>query len=62
MSSSSFFRCVTLLAVCAASSAAMANVRLPRIFSNHMLLQRGLEAPVWGWAEAGEEVSVVSFR
>jgi sialate O-acetylesterase len=58
MSRSSFFRCVTLLAVCAASSAAMANVRLPRIFSNHMLLQRGLEAPVWGWAEAGEEVSV----
>ena len=23
-----------------------------------MLLQRRLEAPVWGWAEAGEEVSV----
>ncbi len=58
MSSSSFSRCVTLLAVCAASSVASADVRLPKIFSNHMLLQRGLKAPVWGWADAGEEVSV----
>jgi sialate O-acetylesterase len=37
---------------------ASANVRLPKIFSDHMLLQRGLEAPVWGWADAGEDVSV----
>jgi sialate O-acetylesterase len=58
MSRSCFVRYVALLAVCAASSTASANVRLPKIFSNHMLLQRGLEAPVWGWADAGEEVSV----
>jgi hypothetical protein len=58
MSGSFLFRCVTLLAVCAASSVASANVRLPKIFSDHMLLQRGLEAPVWGWADAGEDVSV----
>jgi sialate O-acetylesterase len=51
-------RCAVALAVCALTSAASANVRLPKIFSNHMLLQRGLEAPVWGWADAGEEVSV----
>ena len=49
---------VALLAACVASSVASANVRLPKIFSNHMLLQRGLEAPVWGWADAGEEVTV----
>ena len=49
---------VALLAACVASSVASANVRLPKIFSSHMLLQRGLEAPVWGWADAGEEVTV----
>ena len=55
----SLFTCsVAALAVCALTSAGSADVRLPEIFSNHMLLQRGLEAPVWGWADAGEEVSV----
>ena len=58
MSKSLVVRCVALLAVCAAGSAAYANVRLPRIFNNHMLLQRGLDVPVWGWADAGEEVTV----
>ena len=55
----SLFTCsVAALEVCALTSAGSADVRLPEIFSNHMLLQRGLEAPVWGWADAGEEVSV----
>jgi sialate O-acetylesterase len=35
-----------------------ADVSLPTIFSEHMVLQRDQTAPVWGWAEAGEEVSV----
>ena len=35
-----------------------AEVRLPAVFGDHMVLQRGLAAPVWGWADAGEEVSV----
>lgn len=35
-----------------------ADVKLPAIFSDHMVIQRGVEAPVWGWAEAGEKVSV----
>lgn len=51
-------RCIFALAACALTSAASADVRLPKIFNNHMLLQRGLEAPVWGWADAGEDVSV----
>lgn len=37
---------------------ARADVRLPRIFSDHMVLQRDQEIPLWGWAEPGEEVSV----
>jgi sialate O-acetylesterase len=37
---------------------ANADVRLPAIFSDHMVLQRELAVPVWGWAEPGEVVTV----
>ena len=39
-------------------SLARADVVLPSIISNGMVLQRGVPAPVWGWADAGEEVTV----
>lgn len=42
----------------AAAIPANADVRLPVIFSEHMVLQRDTIVPVWGWADAGEEVSV----
>ncbi|QDT28467.1 hypothetical protein Enr10x_38110 [Gimesia panareensis] len=35
-----------------------ADVRLPHIFGDHMVLQRGQEIPVWGWADAGEKITV----
>jgi sialate O-acetylesterase len=35
-----------------------ADVRLPAIFSEHMVLQRDANVPVWGWADAGEKVTV----
>jgi sialate O-acetylesterase len=38
-----------------------ADVRLPGLFSEHMVLQQGLRAPVWGWADPGEPVTV-TFR
>jgi sialate O-acetylesterase len=37
---------------------AAAAVRLPAIFSDHMVLQQEATVPVWGWADAGEEVTV----
>jgi sialate O-acetylesterase len=37
---------------------ARADVRLPAIFSDHMVLQRYRKARIWGWADAGEEVTV----
>jgi sialate O-acetylesterase len=37
---------------------AVADVRLPRIFGDHMVLQRGIKLPVWGWAEAGEKLAL----
>ena len=42
----------------AAAMPAVADVRLPKIFSDNMMLQRDLPVRVWGWAEAGEAVSV----
>ena len=37
-----------------------AAVRLPGIFGNHLVVQRGQPVPVWGWANPGETV-VVEF-
>lgn len=41
-----------------APAATLADVRLPKIFSDHMVLLQGSEIPVWGWAGPGEEVTV----
>jgi len=41
-----------------AALAVQADVRLPTVFSDHMVLQRSNVAPVWGWAEPGEKVTV----
>ena len=38
--------------------AASAAVKLPAIFTDNMVLQRGQAVPVWGWADQGEEVTV----
>ncbi len=35
-----------------------AEVKLPRIFSSNMVLQQGIEIPVWGWADKGEQITV----
>jgi len=35
-----------------------AEVRLPRILDSRMVLQRNSEVKIWGWADAGETVSV----
>jgi sialate O-acetylesterase len=36
-----------------------ADVRLPAIFTDHAVLQREMPAPVWGWADPSEEVTVM---
>ncbi len=40
------------------SAALRADVSTPAIFGDHMVLQRDLANPVWGWADPGEKVSV----
>ncbi|MFT5127122.1 MAG: sialate O-acetylesterase [Rhodothermales bacterium] len=46
------------LALLLASASALANVSLPGFFGSHMVLQRDTPMPFWGWAAAGESVSV----
>ncbi len=38
--------------------AANADVKPAAIFTSHMVLQRDADVPVWGWANAGESVTV----
>ena len=41
-----------------AASAAQADVKLPSIFGDHMVLQQEAKLPVWGTADSGEKVTV----
>ena len=47
-----------LFAAILTAATAHAAVKLPAIFSEHMVLQQDAGVPVWGWADAGEEVTV----
>jgi sialate O-acetylesterase len=47
-----------LLSIVVASSSLQADVRLPSIFSDHMVLQQNAKIPVWGWADAAEQITV----
>jgi len=35
-----------------------ADVTVPKAFGSNMVMQRDIALPVWGWAEAGEKVTV----
>ena len=47
-----------LLAIVALSHVLNAEVRLPRFFSDHMILQQQTHAAIWGWADAGESIVI----
>ena len=47
-----WFACILL------SASVSAELRLPSIFGDHMVLQRDIELRVWGWDNPGQEVSV----
>jgi sialate O-acetylesterase len=46
------------VAVTMASRTTRADVKLPSVFSTHMVLQRDSNVPIWGWAEPGATVNV----
>lgn len=35
-----------------------AEIKLPKVFADHMVLQRGQNVALWGWAEPGESVQI----
>lgn len=43
---------------CYASFAASAQIRLPAIIADSMVLQQRSDDPIWGWASPGEEIAV----
>ena len=46
------------MAVWAVSASVVPAVEMPSLFGSHMVLQRGIQAPVWGWAPAGKKITV----
>lgn len=51
---------LTILLLCL-GSAGLAQLKLPAVISNNMIIQRNSRAPIWGWAAAGEKITV-TFR
>src|SRR5688500_10797252 len=52
-------RTVRLLAIVLLStSVSQADVKLPAIFGDHMVLQSGMKIPVWGTADPGEQITI----
>ncbi len=56
----SFLRCFVSVAGAFAlgQTAVRAEVKLPSVFGDHMVLQQSQRLPVWGWADPGESVTV----
>lgn len=46
------------LAACMLANTAIADVRVPAVFSEHMVLQQQQKVRIWGWADSGESVTV----
>lgn len=40
------------------AASAQAEIKLPKLFGDHMVLQRETEANLWGWAAPNEEITV----
>src|SRR4051812_18741464 len=54
-----FASCLILIAACCAAGAAEGDRPfLHRLFSDHVVLQRDLKLPIWGWTEPGKQVTV----
>jgi len=48
-----------ILLICFLGLNTHAQVRLPRIFADHMVLQQNQPIHIWGWASPGEKVTVI---
>ena len=50
------------IAVLFIALSAAADLRLPRLFSDHMVLQQEMSNTVWGWADPGEVAYLKEIR
>ena len=51
---------ITILALlCSAVLLQAQDLRVAHVFSDHMVMQRDTEAPVWGWGKPGETVTLL---
>ena len=53
-----FLRLFLLFFILVAPKLSLADVRMPALFGSHMVLQQEIKIPVWGWADAGEAITV----
>jgi sialate O-acetylesterase len=51
---------LVLAIVLALAGVLSADVKLPAVISDNMVLQQGKAVPIWGWADAGEAVTVTA--
>ena len=52
------YKAICLFILTVNSLSAFADVKLPQLVSDHMILQRDTKLKIWGWASPGEKVSV----
>ena len=55
---SSRFLILSCISLGLLTTQARGEVRLPRLVSDHMVLQRDSKIQLWGWAQSGEEVRI----
>lgn len=49
---------ILIVALCALTNALSAQIKLPHIFGDNMVLQREKPIAVWGWAKAKEKITI----
>ena len=52
------FKPVVTLLLLLGLTPCLADVRLPKVLSSHMVLQQNSTVKIWGWADAGEAIDV----
>lgn len=54
------FKPLAILLVLACSCSLHAQLKLPALFSDHMVLQQNIQAPIWGWGEPNTEIKLTT--
>ena len=54
-----FIVLITILTSSVSAPNVLADVSLPQLFSDNMILQRDKPVRIWGWADEGEKVTML---